>query len=169
MARINTTKTFHNSYFDGKNYDLTFNNTTPISVHSKVADQYDYALTDNPDVLNDRQDSINIVHDIFMNSEYNDGRFNVQQGDEDSSNFLIRIPKENIKEVFDYVKQELLNRKQLNYIEMIIAINEYFDFNYEFVYKKVLSSKDKQILLEDYYTSEDMKSMIDENASIKLF
>ena len=52
---------------------------------------------------------------------------------------------------------------------MIIAINEYFDFNYEFVYKKVLSSKDKQILLEDYYTSEDMKSMIDENASIKLF
>ena len=90
--------------------------------------------------MTDRQDSINIVHDIFINSEYNDGRFNVQQGDEDSSNFLIRIPKENIKEVFDYVKQELLNRKQLNYIEMIIAINEYFDFNYEFVYKKVLSS-----------------------------
>jgi len=30
MARINTTKTLHNSYFDGKNYDLNFDSNAPM-------------------------------------------------------------------------------------------------------------------------------------------
>lgn len=175
MARINTAKTLHNnSYFEGNNYDLTFNNNAPISVHPSMYSQYDFAMTDDPELLNDRMDSAKIIYDIFKNSEYNDGRFNIQQerteySNEDSENFLIRIPKENVKEVFEYVKTELLKRKKLNSIELIIAINEFFDFNYEFVYKKVLSSKDKQEILDDYYTNEGMKRKMDECTSIKLF
>jgi len=30
MERINTSKTLHNSYFDGDNYDLNFNSNTPM-------------------------------------------------------------------------------------------------------------------------------------------
>ena len=51
--------------------------------------------------------------------------------------------EENIEEVFNYTKTELDKVKKLNPIELIIAINEFFDFNYDYVYKKVLTPKMK--------------------------
>jgi hypothetical protein len=176
MARINTSKTLHNSYFDGTNYDQSFNSTSSsISIHPWLESQYDFAITENQELLYERSDTAKIIHKIFQASKYNDGRFNVIQtittDDNDTSVYtsLIRIPKEDIKEVFNYIKAELLKRKNLNSIELIIAINEYFDFNYDFVYKKVLSAKDKQELLEDYYTNEGMQTKMNESSSIKLF
>lgn len=174
MDRINTTKTLHNSYFDGDKYDQTFNVNTPIAVNSMVADQYDYAVTDNPELLNDRKNSAELIHKIFTESIYNDGRFEVKQREdiysvEGVNNSLIKIPKENIAEVFNYVKTELLKQKNLNPIELIIAINEFFDFNYDYVYKKVLTPKMKQEILEDYYKNEGMHERMQEGSSIKLF
>lgn len=163
MARINTAKTLHNSYFDGKNYDLNFNNNTPIQVHSDVADQYDYAVTVDPELLNDRKDSAEIIYQIFMDSSLSDGRFSVEGSQ------VIKIPKDSIGTVFNYVKNELMKVKKLNPIELVIAINEFFDFNYDFVYRKVLTPQMKQELLEDYYKNEGIKKQVNEGTSIKLF
>lgn len=81
----------------------------------------------------------------------------------------MKIPRDSISEVFNYVKDELLNIKKLSPIETIISINEYFDFDYNFVYRKVLTPKMKQELLEDYYKNEGVKKQVNEGSSIKLF
>ena len=81
----------------------------------------------------------------------------------------MKIPKDSIGEVFNYVKDELLSIKKLNPIELIISINEFFDFNYDYVYRKVLTPKMKQELLEDYYKNEGVKKQVNEGSSIKLF
>lgn len=163
MARINTYKTLHNSYFDADNYDTTFNNNIPMRVHSDVADQqYDYATTDNADVLNDRKDTEELIYQIYLESPYSDGRFiNKDQ--------LIRVPKDCIEEVFNYFKNKLESEKKLSPRDLIICINEFFDFNYEYVYKKVLTPKFKADLLEDYYNNEGFQQRMNEYSSIKLF
>lgn len=51
---------------------------------------------------------------------------------------------------------------------MVIAINEFFNFDYTYVYKKVLSPKIKSELLQDYYNN-GMKDRMDNNISEKLF
>lgn len=163
MARINTAKTLHNSYFDGKNYDLNFDNNAPMSVHQDVASQYDYATTDDPELLTDRKDTAEIIYKIFMDSSLSDGRFTIE------GTQVIKIPKDSIADVFNYVKDELLKVKRLNPIELVIAINEFFDLNYDFVYRKVLTPKMKQELLEDYYKNEGVKKQVNEGSSIRLF
>jgi len=104
-----------------------------MQVHSDMSSQYDYAITDDPELLQDRKNSAEVIYQIFIESEYNDGRFVVV----DTS--IIKIPKDNVAEVFNYVKVELCKIKKLNPSELIIAINEFFDFNYDFIYKKVLT------------------------------
>ena len=162
MARINTAKTLHNSYFDGKNYDLNFNNTA-ISVLPAVESQYDYATTDDPELLTDRKDTAEIIYKIFMDSSLSDGRFTLE------GTQITKIPKDSIPDVFNYVKDELLKVKQVGPIELVIAINEFFDFNYDWIYRKVLTPKMKQELLEDYYKNEGVKRQVNESTSIKLF
>jgi hypothetical protein len=98
-----------------------------------------------------------------VDSSYNDGRFLIE------GTQVMKIPKDYISEVFNYVKDELLNIKTLNPIELIISINEFFDFNYDYVYRKVLTPKMKQELLEDYYKNEGVKKQVNEGSSIKLF
>jgi hypothetical protein len=51
---------------------------------------------------------------------------------------------------------------------MVIAINEFFDFNYDYIVKKVLSPKLKSEILEEYYHN-GMKERMDNNAQVKLF
>jgi hypothetical protein len=132
-------------------------------VHQDVASQYDYATTEDPELLTDRKDTAEIIYKIFVDSSYNDGRFLIE------GTQVIKIPKDSISEVFNYVKDELLNIKKLNPIELIISINEFFDFNYDYVYRKVLTPKMKQELLEDYYKNEGVKKQVNEGSSIKLF
>lgn len=163
MERINTYKTLHNSYFDADNYDNTFNSNIPMRVHSDIADQqYDFATTDDADSLTDRKDTEDILYQIYLESKYNDGRFIVKDS-------LMKIPKDSIEEVFNYFKDELEKHKKLSPIELVICINEFFDFNYEYVYKKVLSPKFKADLLDDYYKNEGFRQRMEQNSSIKLF
>ena len=98
-----------------------------------------------------------------MDSSLSDGRFTIE------GTQVIKIPKDSVAEVFNYVKDELLNIKKLGPIELVIAINEFFDFNYDYVYRKVLTPKMKQELLEDYYKNEGVKKQVNEGSSIKLF
>ena len=58
--------------------------------------------------------------------------------------------------------------KTLSAYEMVIAINEFFDFNYDYVVKKVLSPKIRTEILEDYYHN-GMKERMDNTAAVKLF
>ena len=132
-------------------------------MHQDVASQYDFATTEDPELLTDRKDTAEIIYKIFMDSSYNDGRFLIE------GTQVIKIPKDSVSEVFNYVKDELLKVKKLNPIELIIAINEFFDLNYDFVYRKVLTPKMKQELLEDYYKNEGVKKQVNEGSSIKLF
>ena len=132
-------------------------------MHQDVASQYDFATTEDPELLTDRKDTAEIIYKIFVDSSYNDGRFLIE------GTQVMKIPKDSINEVFNYVKDELLSIKKLNPIELIISINEFFDFNYDFVYRKVLTPKMKQELLEDYYRNEGVKKHVNEGSSIKLF
>jgi len=81
----------------------------------------------------------------------------------------IKIPKEDIAEVFNYTRKELEKIKTLTAIEEVIAINEFYEFNYDYVYKNVLTPQMKQAILEDYYTNQGMKARMDESASEQLF
>ena len=56
----------------------------------------------------------------------------------------------------------------LSAYEMVIAINEFFDFNYDYVVKKVLSPKIKAEILADYYNN-GMKDRMDNNVAERLF
>lgn len=82
---------------------------------------------------------------------------------------MIRVPKDCIEEVFNYFKNKLESEKKLSPRDLIICINEFFDFNYEYVYKKVLTPKFKADLLEDYYNNEGFQQRMNEYSSIKLF
>ena len=81
----------------------------------------------------------------------------------------MKIPKEEIAELFNYTKTELEKVKTLTAIEQVIAINEFYEFNYDFIYKKVLTPQMKQAILEDFYINQGMQARIDESASQQLF
>ena len=67
------------------------------------------------------------------------------------------------------MKEKLLKVKTISAYETVIAINEFFDFNYDFVVKKVLSSKMMAEILEDYYTNMGMADRINDVAADPLF
>jgi hypothetical protein len=67
------------------------------------------------------------------------------------------------------MKDELYKIKTITAFETVIAINEFFDFNYDLIYKKVLSPQMKTEILEDYYNNMGMKNKIDKESSVKLF
>lgn len=160
-GKINTSKVLHNSYFSGEAVNTDFSQT-PMVISPVVADQYDYALTEDIVLLHERKDTAEKLYQIYTNSPYV-GKYKGKDG------VSIKIPKDCIKEIFDYTKNELMKIKALTPSELIIAINEFYDFNYDFVYKKVLTPQMKQELLEDYYTNLGMKSRMDDGASEKLF
>lgn len=67
------------------------------------------------------------------------------------------------------MKENLAKQKKLSAYETVLAINEFFDFNYDFIVKKVLSSKMLAEILEDYYENMGMADRIDEIADEPLF
>ena len=163
MARINTTKMLSNDgYFSSNDYNPDLSNQT-MTVSPLVADQYDYAMTDDIVLLHERKDTEEILYNIWINSPY------AKQYEVNSSTFVIpKIPKEETSKIFYYMKNKLAEVKTLSAYEMVIAINEFFNFNYDYVVKKVLSPKLKAEILEDYYNN-GMKERMDTNAAVKLF
>lgn len=161
QQRINTAKVLNNSYFSGektKNYNLS---SSTMEVDPIMSDQYDYAMTEDIGLLNDRKDTQEKLYEIFLASPYSE---KFKKDDQ-----IIKIPKEFVADVFNYMKEELYKIKTITAFETVIAINEFFDFNYDLIYKKVLSPQMKTEILEDYYNNMGMKNKIDKESSVKLF
>ena len=150
------------TYFNG-GMNLEAKENTPIAVSPYVSDQYDYSVTDDIEMLQDRKDTELRLYEIYKHSPF----ANVYV--DSSNNNIMKVPKEDVCKVFYYMKENLMKVKQLSAYEMVIAINEFFDFNYDFVVKKVLSSKMMAEILEDYYKNMGMADRIDDVASDPLY
>ena len=94
MARINTTKMLSNDgYFSSNDYNPDLSNQT-MTVSPLVADQYDYAMTDDIVLLHERKDTEEILYNIWINSPY------AKQYEVNSSTFVIpKIPKEETSKI----------------------------------------------------------------------
>lgn len=165
MARINTSKMLSNDgYFSSVDFSSDFSSQT-MQVSSLVADQYDYALTDDIVLLNERKSTANLLYDIWEKSPY------IKQYAADKGKSIYsapKIPKEDISKIFYYMKNKLAEVTTLSAYETVLAINEFFDFNYDFIVKKVLSPKLKAEIIEDYYNN-GMKERIENSVAEKLF
>ena len=164
MGRINTSKMLSNDNFYTGGYSTENMSTTmrSISVAPEVSDRYDFSVTEDPVLLQDRIDTNERLYKIFEAAPFHDDYV-------DSSTNFIKIPTKDISRVFHYMKEMLLRQKKLTAYETVLAINEFFDFNYDFIVKKVLSSKMLAEILEDYYENMGMSDRIDEIAEEPLF
>ena len=162
MARINTSKMLNNDGYYNGGIEAEVINTTNIAVSPLVSDQYDCSVTEDVELLQERKRTSEELYKIYIESP-----FAKEYIDEETN--LIKIPKEDIKKVFYYMKEKLLKVKTISAYETVIAINEFFDFNYDFVVKKVLSSKMMAEILEDYYTNMGMADRINDVAADPLF
>lgn len=125
-------------------------------------------MTDDIVLLNERKDTEQKLYDIWVVSPYVKQFTPVLISKEPLVYNIPKIPKEEISKIFYYMKNKLSEVKTLSAYETVIAINEFFDFNYDYVVKKVLSPKIKAEILEDYYNN-GMKERMDNNAAEKLF
>ena len=125
-------------------------------------------MTDDIVLLNERKDTEQKLYDIWVVSPYVKQFTPVLISKEPLVYNIPKIPKEEISKIFYYMKNKLSEVKSLSAYETVIAINEFFDFNYDYVVKKVLSPKIKAEILEDYYNN-GMKERMDNNAAEKLF
>ncbi len=158
---INTTKTLSNDgYFSGGSENLSASSKT-ISVNPMVEDRYQESVTEDPVLLQDRQDTDKKLYEIFQNAPWRD---NYVQPDG-----TIKIPKDHIPKVFGYTRQKLSKMKKLTAYEMVIAINEFYEFNYDYVVKKVLGPKIVAEILDDYYKNMGLAKRIDAVAEEPLF
>ena len=125
-------------------------------------------MTDDIVLLNERKDTEQQLYDIWIVSPFVKQFTPVLISKEPLVYNIPKIPKEEISKIFYYMKNKLSEVKSLSAYETVIAINEFFDFNYDYVVKKVLSPKIKAEILEDYYNN-GMKERMDNNAAEKLF
>ncbi len=164
MGRINTSKMLSNDNFYTGGYSTESVSTTSrqIAVAPEVSDRYDYSVTEDPVLLQDRIDTNERLYKIFYDAPFHDDYV-------DKETNFIKIPTKDIARVFFYMKENLAKQKKLSAYETVLAINEFFDFNYDFIVKKVLSSKMLAEILEDYYENMGMADRIDEIADEPLF
>ena len=162
MARINTKKTLNNdTYYEG-GIDSRTINTETIQISPYIADQYDYQSTEDPILLNERKDTAEKIYEIYVNAPFY-GNYN------DGTQEVTKIPKEDVKKIFEYTLEELKKVKTLSAMEYTIAICEFYSLSYELVVKKVLNSKMMADILEDYYVNMGMAKRMNEVVDNKLF
>lgn len=160
--RINTAKVLNNNYFSGDGISESyFQPAKTMQLSPLISDQYDYSVTDDIVLLNERKDTAEAIYQIYSKSPFN-GKYASKQN-------VIKVPKDSIPEIFYYTKEELLKIKPLTAMEMVIAICEFYEFNYNYIYDRVLSPQIKADILDDYYHNMGMKERMDADASMPLF
>lgn len=154
----------NNGYFSSVDFGEVYATpTTAMKPSSFVEDQYDFAMTEDVIMLLERKDTGEQLFKIWQESPY------AKQFPQQTSGITApKIPKEHVQEVFYYMKNKLTEIKTLSAQELVIGICEFFEFNYDFIVKKILSPKMKAELIEEYYNN-GMKERIDNNTSSKLF
>lgn len=164
MARINTSKMLSNTgYFSSVDFG-EMGSPQKMTVSPIVEDQYDFAMTEDPTMLLDTKDTAEKLFEIWQSSPYYEKYNKVTT----TGTTAPKIPKDMIQEVFYYMKTELTKQKELTTQQLVMGINEFFEFNYEYIVKKVLSDKMRAEIIEEYYNN-GMKERIDVNVDSKLF
>ena len=144
QKRIDTSLIRNSTYKQGGVIsDNSYAPSTSMKVDPTVYDRYDFALTEDIVLLNDRKDTNEKLYNIFFDSSW--GKKYYQK------NAILKINKEDIPKIFYYCKDELYKQKQISTFEFVIAVNEFFDFNYDYIYKNVMSVKMKADLYDDLY------------------
>ena len=97
MTRINTSKMLNNDGYYNGGIEAEVINTTNITVSPLVSDQYDYSVTEDVELLQERKRTSEELYKIYIESP-----FAKEYIDEETN--LIKIPKEDIKKVVYYMK-----------------------------------------------------------------
>lgn len=155
MGQINTNKVLNNKWNTGGGQTAL---SGSISISPDVTSQYDYALTDDPVLLNERKSTAELLYKIFKESPYF----------EKYGKSIKKVEKDDIREIFHYFCKKVLKGKHLNSYELFLSICEFFDFNYEFVWNEVASIPMKSSILEILYKGRS-KIKKEMNNQLKLF
>lgn len=169
VEHIKTHKVLNNSYFSGEKSEKMQQDTSSMQVSPLVSEQYDYALTDDISALYEQDDNDRKLMEIYENAPFYKPVPYQLDADGNKVYELIKIDKKDIPEIFNYMNNEFIKVKKIRASERFKAINEFFGFNYEYVYKNVLTPKFKSEILNDYYRDGSMRRHIDECVSEKLF
>lgn len=156
MARINTDDLLKNNKYKsgGVITENSFNSSpASIKVDPGLSDRYDYAVTENIELLNDRKDTTEKLYEIFQKSPFKK-KYVTTDGK------TIKIPKNEIPDVFYYCRDELKKVKPLSTYEFMIAICEFFEFDYKHIFNNVMSTKMKADLFDNLYKLGDINPNI---------
>ena len=97
MAQINTDKVLNNKWNTGGGQTIL---SGTISISPDVTAQYDYALTDDPVLLNERKNTAELMYDVFKASPYFDKYGKTMK----------KVDKDDIKDIFRYFCKKITER-----------------------------------------------------------
>lgn len=146
LDKMPTRKILNNSYNQGGN-DQVFSSS--IQIDPAISDRYNEATTEDPALLIERKETQEEIFKIFTESPYAK-KYPMEN--------LKKIEKNDIAKVFYYIKEGLDKIRTLSAYELVLSINEFFDFNYNVIWNDVLSVELKGEILEDLYENHGMKS-----------
>jgi hypothetical protein len=132
--------------------------TGSIAIDPMMDKQYDFALTDDPVALQESKDTQNKLYEIFVKSPYFQKYGGFASQEKNSKPYAKKVEKADIAPLFYYMKNELDKIKKVNIVEMILQINEFFDFNYNYIVNNVLTVPLKAMLYEEIYREGKMKT-----------
>ena len=158
---INTGKVLNNAWIQGT---AESSMSGPIAIDPSMEKQYDYALTSDPILLQERKDTQERLFEIFKASPWYE-----KYGGKIGPNGIPipkKVDKNDVVELFYYMKEKLDERKKLNVSEVVIAINAFFELNYDEIVNKVLSVPLKSKLYEELWEEHQEKMDVDQE---KLF
>ena len=98
----------NDGYFSSVDYSADFGQQS-MNVSPLVSDQYDYAMTDDIVLLNERKDTEKVLYDIWIVSPFVK-QFTpiVVSKDQEPLEYRIpKIPKEKISKIFYYMKNKI--------------------------------------------------------------
>lgn len=162
---INTAAVFNNGWNSGAN-EQTFTGT--ISVHPDMEKTYDYVLTSDPVLLQERKQIQEDLYEIFKDSPFFEKYSGVRENPtnpEEKIYYAKKIERSDVANLFFYMKEQLEQNQQLNITELIMHICEFFELNYDYIINTVLTTPLKAKLYKEVYHS-GHKKIIDESETL---
>ena len=150
MSRKPTTKILDNSW-NAVDREAFINGST-ISVDPLMEGQYDEAMSSDISELYTNRITNEILYDAYMSSPFFD-----KYGQNPK-----KIEKNDYYDVYVYFRDFLNNNTEhkLNIVQIFISILEFFELNYEKMYKDIIPITDKSKILETIYNVYGHKSKL---------
>lgn len=152
-------KIFENS-FDKVEYGVERTTQASIQISPFVEKQYEESVSENIDELYVRRRLMQIMYDLYLNSEFFEKYGQKQHIDasKDSSTLqyedlvynpvLKKIERGDLFKIYYYFKDELQKHHEFSIIQIFCTIAEFFDLNYKTLYNDILTLEDKVNILE---------------------